>query len=259
MLLHPPIRARLAERFLFNFRMPLEAISKYMPESWLTPQVINGYGVASFCILHLRNITYAPLPTVFGVQSLSSAPRVAVIDQSKGRRDPAVFVTYRQTNSLFGAWYTKGWSAPHPLVESAIEHVSEAEAKVSIHSLHGELQFAATVCPAARLESTLFASTDAFSAFIAQGVSSYGYSRYSRRLTKFDLHKQDMGYSALEAIGVSGSAIESWLSDGAVLDSAFHTRGGQYEWTYHGLTAKERASLIAATNVSICAREIREG
>ena len=259
MLLHPPIRARLAERFLFNFRMPLEAISKYMPEPWLTPQVINGYGVASFCVLHLRNITYAPLPTVFGVQSISSAPRIAVIDRSRGQPDPAVFVTYRQTNSAFGAWYTKYWSAPHPLVEAAIEHVSEGETKVSIHSLLGELQFTATVRPSARLDSALFASRDEFSAFIAQGISSYGYSRYGRRLTKFDLHKQDMGYDVLQATGVSGSAIASWLSDGATLDSVFHTRGGQYEWTYHGLTAKESTRRIAATNAAICAREIREG
>jgi hypothetical protein len=250
MSIHPPIRARLAERFLFNFRMPLEAISRYMPESWLTPQVINGYGVASFCILHLRNITYAPLPTIFGVQSISSALRMAVIDQSEGRRDPALFVIYRQTNSAFGAWYTQCWSAPHPLVESTIKHSSNGESVVSIHSLAGGLQFAAAARPAARLESALFASTEDFSAFLAQGVSSYGCSRYGRRLTKFDLHKQDMGYTVLRPTNVSGSAIEPWLSDGAVLDSAFHTSGGQYEWTYHGLTAKESTCRIAATNAA---------
>lgn len=97
---------------------------------------------------------------------------MAVIDQSQGRRDPSVFVTHRQTNSVFGAWYTKCWSAPHPLVESVIEHVSDEESIVSIHSLGGGLQFTATVRPAARLESALFASTDDFSAFIAQAVDS---------------------------------------------------------------------------------------
>jgi hypothetical protein len=251
MSIHPPIRAHLAERFLFNFRMPLEAMSRYMPEPWLTPQVINGYGVATFCILHLRNITYAPLPTVMGIQSISSAPRMAVIDQSQGHQDPAVFVTHRQTNSGFGAWYTKCWSAPHPLVESVIEHGSNGESNVSIHSLGGGLQFAAAVRSAERLESALFASTDDFSAFIAQGISSYGYSRYGRRLTKFDLHKQDMGYTVIQPIGVRGSGIESWVSDGAILDSAFHTSGGQYEWTYHGLTATESIRRSVVTNASI--------
>ena len=112
----PSVRATLAERFLFNFRMPPDALAAFLPSvPWLVPQTVNGYGVVSFCLLDLRNITVAPLPTIAGLSSISCAPRYAVMDLSHDPPTPSVFVTERQTNSAFGAWFTSlGFSAPHP-------------------------------------------------------------------------------------------------------------------------------------------------
>jgi hypothetical protein len=67
-------------------------------------------------------------------------------------------------------------------------------------------------------------------------VSSYGLSVHGSRLTCVDLHKHDGTYEPLTAVEVSGPLVEEWLSAGAVLDSAFRTSGGLYEWTYRGLT-----------------------
>src|ERR1700721_4067768 len=117
----PVMRASLAERFIFNFRLPSKAFARYLPVSWLAPQEVGGYGVASFCILDLRGITVAPLTTQIGLTSISCAPRYAVLDVSREQAAPAVFVTERQTNSAFGAWFTSlGFSAPHPQVKAAI-------------------------------------------------------------------------------------------------------------------------------------------
>jgi hypothetical protein len=82
----------------------------------------------------------------------------------------------------------------------------------------------------------LWKSTSQFVDFIAQGISSYGLSRHGKRLTKLDLHKEDASYEPLQVLEIGGSAISGWLQDGAVLDSAFRTIGGRYEWTYQGLT-----------------------
>jgi hypothetical protein len=115
MSLMPAVRASLAERFIFNFRLPAEMLATYLPVPWLAPQEVQGYGVASFCILDLRGITVAPLAASIGLASISCAPRYAVLDLSSGSAAPAVFVTERQTNSAFGAWFTSlGFSAPHP-------------------------------------------------------------------------------------------------------------------------------------------------
>ena len=65
----PAVHASLAERFFFNFRLPAKAVARSLPVSWLAPQEVRGYGVASFCILDLRGITVAPLTTQIGLTS----------------------------------------------------------------------------------------------------------------------------------------------------------------------------------------------
>jgi hypothetical protein len=236
MSLMPAVRASLAERFIFNFRLPAKMLATYLPVPWLTPQEVEGYGVASFCILDLRGITVAPLTTSVGLASISCAPRYAVLDLSSGSPTPAVFVTERQTNSAFGAWFTSlGFSAPHPQVEVVMEHQDD-KTLVRVTSPQDGLLFAATVRPSAAMQSALFASKQHFAEFIAQGVSSYGLSRHGSRLTKVDLHKDDADYLPLEVSHLEGTFAEDWRHHGGVFDSGFRTSGGRYEWTYHGLT-----------------------
>lgn len=149
----PSVRATLAERFLFNFRMPPDALRKYLPVSWLVPQPVHGFGVVSFCLLDLRNITVAPLPTVAGLSSVSCAPRFAVLDTLHEAGRPAVFVTERQTNSAFGAWFTTlGFSAPHPYVNVVIEH-QETTMQLWVSTPEGGVLFGATVFETPILES----------------------------------------------------------------------------------------------------------
>lgn len=234
----PAMRASLAERFIFNFRLPTKTFARYLPVSWLSPQEVRGYGVASFCILDLRGITVAPLTTHIGLTSISCAPRYAVLDLSQEQATPAVFVSERQTNSAFGAWFTSmGFSAPHPHVHAEIDHQDD-RTLLRVESVDEGLLFAATVRPAAKADSILFSSPQEFAHFIAQGVSSYGRSRHGSRLTKVDLQKDDAAYTPLEVSNLSGAFADDWQTHGGVLDSAFLTRGGRYEWTYHGLTAE---------------------
>lgn len=232
----PSVRAELVERFIFNFRMSPAALRKSLPVPWLAPQEINGFAVASYCLLDMRNLTVAPLPTVAGLHSLSCAPRYAVIDESGATPKPAVFVTERFTNSAFGAWFTGlGFSAPHPLVDARIEH-QESLATLRVLAADDEPVFSARVRETEKMDSQLWRSASEFVDFIAQGVSSYGVSRHSGRLTKLDLHKEDAAYQPLQVLEIGGSAISAWQQDGAILDSAFRTVGGRYQWTYHGLT-----------------------
>ena len=144
---------------------------------------------SSFCMLDLRGITVAPLTTQFGLTSISCAPRYAVLDLSREQPAPAVFVSERQTNSAFGAWFTSlGFSAPHPQVQVAISYQDD-RTLLRVESLEDGLLFAATVRPSAEAKSMLFSSPKEFGDFIAQGVSSYGLSRHGSRLTKVDLQK----------------------------------------------------------------------
>ena len=158
MSLMPTVRASLAERFIFNFRLPAKMLATYLPVSWLAPQEVHGYGVASFCVLDLGGITVVPLTTSIGLDSISCARRYAVLDVSREQSSRAVFVTERQTNSAFGAWFTSlGFSAPHPQVEAVIDHQDDRTLS-GVDSPDGGLLFTANVGPPAALNSELFAS-----------------------------------------------------------------------------------------------------
>ena len=243
MNLIPPVRAELAERYIFNFRLPPDALAEYLPAPWLSPQTVRGWGVASFCLLDLRGITPAPLsPAFWGLDSVSCAPRYAVLDGAGGgAKRPAVFVTERQTSSAFGAWFTGlGFSCRHPYAEAQIVHQGE-RTEIQADDSHGGAGFCATVTPSAPAPSALFDTPADFGAFIAQGVTSYGLSRYPGRLTQVDLHKDDRGYEPMEVLNLTSPLLDRWRASGAVLDSAFRTRGGRYEWTYLGLRETSRA------------------
>ena len=237
MSLIPPVRAALAERFIFNFRMPLGAMAEMLPAPWLTPLPVRGWGVASFCLLDLRHITAAPLPTVAGINSISCAPRFAVLDHEDGAVRPAVFVETRQTSSPFGAWFTSlGFSCRHPYADAQITH-GDSQTQISVTGEDRNYQFGATVRGAEDTSSMLFDSCAEFGAFIAEGIASYGPSRFPDQLTMVDLHKEDHGYTPLDVLALESPLLAEWQTGGTVLDSAFRTSGGQYEWTYHGLRA----------------------
>lgn len=236
MNLFPPVRANLAERFIFNFRMPPEALTKYLPAPWLTPQLVKGHAVASFCLLDLRDITFAPLPAVCGPASVSCAPRYAVMDTSGPEVRPSVFVTRRYTSSAFGSWLTRlACTAPHPHARAEIRREGRAT-MLRVGGLDEVASFSAEVRAAATDSSLLFPTPEAFAQFIAEGVSSYGLSLRGGRLTKIDLRKEDNGYEPLEVVRMDGPLVESWVADGAEFDSGYRTSGGRYEWTYTGLT-----------------------
>ncbi len=233
------VRATLAERWLFNFRLPPEALTSYLPVDWLAPQCFNGYAVASFCVLDLRNVMAGPFPRRLGLDSLCCAPRYGVIDRSAARPSPAVFMTGRRTDSLLGAWYMRtAFAAVRPSVTTLVERHGHSTT-LQIWDEADRLLFAATVDPATRPASQLFASTAAFAGFIADGVSSYGLCSQPGRLSKIDLHKPATPYHPRAATMLAGSVVQQWQADGGVLDSVFWTSGGEYRWVYNGLTAPE--------------------
>ena len=235
----PPVRASLFERLIFNFRFPPESMANLaglLPEPWLVPQVVNGFGVASFCVLDLRGITVAPMSTAVGLSSISCAPRYAVLDYSHTFARPAVYVTERWSGSAFGSWFTSlGFSAPHPYARAKWNRKG-AGADLELESPRDGLVASARVSRAAEVQSVVFETAEAFAGFIAEGVSSYGLSRYPGRLTKVDLHKADGTYTPMSVEHLDGPIIRQWTSLGGALDSAFRTTGGRYEWTYLGLT-----------------------
>jgi Uncharacterized conserved protein (COG2071) len=229
----PSVRALVEERIIFTYRLPADHLESLLPVTWLTPQLVDGSAVASVCVLRLSKITAGPVPSLFGVQSISAARRYGVRDERSGG-SPAVFVTERTTNSVLGSLFTgAGFSAEHEHVPATISRDDDS----TLVTL-GSDRFTGRAVASPRWSSSLFPTLEDFSTFLAEGIRSYGPSRREGQLTVLDLSKEDKGYEPLTAREVGGSLVQPWLDAGAVLDSVARTVNAKYRWIYHGLTHK---------------------
>ncbi|MFN0137094.1 MAG: hypothetical protein ACKVS9_13370 [Phycisphaerae bacterium] len=229
--LMPKIRARLIERFIFNFRLPIELLGRQLP-SWLAPQSIEGASVGSFCVLDLDQVTFGPVPDELGLRNINCALRFGVIERETGT--PAVYVTERNTNSRLGAFITSlGFPGEHRLVEASI--TSDASgSQIRVRDKEHAL-FSATVARESVLRSSVFRSLDEFSAFMAGGVRSYCPAKNPGCFNVVDLHKSDSTYEPLRVTDLTHDLFsESSGSSDAVQDSAVRTEHGRYVWEYVG-------------------------
>ena len=121
------VTAVLEERLLFNFRVAPEQLATQLPAPWLTPQVVNGSSVLSFCILHLKEVTIWPLPgSIIGWKTISCAYRCGVLDSSSGSPQPAVWIIDRLSDlpiiAKLSPWLL---CDTLPVIRPRIEHVGQ--------------------------------------------------------------------------------------------------------------------------------------
>ena len=226
----PSIRAQLVERFIFNFRVPLDDTERLFPP-WLAPQPIDGAAVGSFCILDLDKVTFDPVPDKLGLRNINCAMRFGAVDRETG--EPSVYVVERNTNSRLGSFITSlGFPGEHTLVNAAISR-EQPGWNVTINEGKKEV-FSAKVTEAAGLESSLFDSVDSFKSFLASGVRSYCPAKKHGKYNVVDLHKDDSVFQPLQVSELCHDLIPWLPTEGTLFDSALRTSGGQYLWEYIG-------------------------
>lgn len=231
----------MAERFIFNFRLRPDEFAKHLPVPWLKPQVFNDWSVASFCILKLTQVTIWPFPRFLGMDTISCAYRCGVIDTSAGGANgPAVYVTDRNTDlsiiARLGPWLL---ADTFPMVRPNIIDNGDTH-MIHITYVDGEELFAAkaTKNSAGQFNPQVFSSVVDFSGFIHSGILSYAPSIYGDALTKIDLIKEDPVYEPLDA-EVDFSRLDGlWADANLEFDSAVRAHGGEYKWTYRGLSSE---------------------
>lgn len=233
------VKARMLERYIFNYRMPPAELAKRLPAPWLEPQVVGGSAAVSFCILWLNRLTVAPFPALFNFTTISCAYRIGVVDTSVDPPEPSVYVTDRWADlplvSILGPLVLQDTI---PVIKAAIGHLPDGKTHLEMSYTDASPLFSAAVRPRAdgTLGSSVFASVEEFTAFIKGGVSSYGASLHPGRLTKVDLYKEDVSYEPLDAsIDYSELVDETWSDAGLAFDSAVRAKGAKYVWAYRGL------------------------
>jgi hypothetical protein len=233
------IRARMVERYIFNFRIRPEELKKRLPAVWLEPQTVRGYSAVSFCILWLERLTLAPIPSIIPFSTISCAYRIGVLDASDGTPEPSVYVIDRWADLPLIA--KLGPLVLHdtiPVIKAAIGHDNAGGTHVQMSYTDGAALFSASVKPRTdgQMGSAVFGSVSDFAQFIKGGVTSYGPSLTPGVLTKVDLYKEDVAYEPLEAaVEFSELNEESWSDAGMEFDSAFRAKGARYVWAYRGL------------------------
>lgn len=237
------ITARMLERYIFNFRLPPDALDERLPATWLRPQEFNGWAVASFCVLVLDRITVWPVPPLFNVSTVSCAYRCGAVDTSGSAPEPTVYITDRNTDRSLVTYLAPLFLQDTiPVVKAAVATSPSVE-EISISHLDGQRIFSADVTPASTpgtLKSEVFDSLDAFAAFIRFGVSSWTPSIRPGCLARVDMAKDDTHYAACGG-HVDYNGLESlWRDAGMELDSIVKTTAGSYRWTYRGLMAADK-------------------
>jgi hypothetical protein len=234
------VHAQLRERFIFNFRLRPDALAARLPVPWLQPQVINGWSVASFCILGLRRVMVAPLPGFLGFTTVSCAYRCGVIDHSGSAPEASVWIVDRNTDlPLIARLAPFLFLDTIPVMRLAIDREPQ-ETGIQVAYLDRQRMFAAKVRPAAagaELNSEVFGSTAEFADFIKKGVSSYTPSIFGDALARVDLVKEDADYRPMDAVIEFDWLERVWLDADLEFDSAVRATGGGYRWTYRGLVS----------------------
>jgi hypothetical protein len=235
------VTARLVERFIFNFRLHPDEFAAHLPVRWLQPQVLNGWSVASFCILKLEEVIIWPFPGFLGFKTISCAYRCGVIDVSDHGSEPSVYITDRNTNVPIIARLAPWWfSDTIPMVRPKITHTDDSST-IQINYLDRQRLFYAEAKNArnpSNLNSEVFDSIDSFSRFIHAGISSYTPSIYGDSLAKVDLIKEDPSYMPLDATIDFSWLDGAWSDAKLIFDSAVRATGGDYKWTYRGLKSE---------------------
>lgn len=230
------IKADMRERFIFNFKMRPEELSKRLPVPWLEPQTVDGWSIVSFCILSLDKLTVSPIPAIFPFHTLSCAYRIGVIDTSGGEPEPSVYITDRYADlPLISKLAPIIMLDTIPTIKAAVGHVGdETHAQMSFPD--GQHIFSAEMRPQeGGLQSGVFDSIDDFARFIKQGVTSYAPSLYQNKYAKVDLIKEDKRYDPLEGEIEHSALSVSWVDADLQFDSAVRATGDLYKWTYRGL------------------------
>ena len=234
------VYGKLLDRYLFNFRVDAQALQAKLPAiEWLTPKLVHGYGVLSFCCLNLENVTMRPLPSILGVNSTSCAYRCGAVDNSRGLSEPSVYVFGRYTNvPLISRLGTILFSGPMRLIDSSIGS-NKFSTEIRTCYPNGKPLFAATISRVrtSSEESQLFDTTEDFVKFIKEGRSSYTPSNHRDHYSRVDLVEDSNYYEAVSARIESNVLNNLWSDTKLILDSVFHATGGRYVLSYLGSVA----------------------
>lgn len=98
----PTMVGTIERRLLINYRVHPDVLARFLPEPF-RPQLVGGLGVAGICLIRLRGLRPAGLPSITGVTSENAAHRVAVEWDGPHGPHAGVYIPRRDSSSRLTA------------------------------------------------------------------------------------------------------------------------------------------------------------
>ena len=231
----PAIRGIIDRRILVNYRADRDVVASLLPAPF-RPKVVNGFAMVGICLIRLKQIRPAFLPSFVGISSENAAHRTAVDWEEKGISREGVYVRRRDTNSRLN---TIAGGRLFPGVHHHACFVVKESAdrfEVALRSDDGETNIAVRGHVANCLPTTsVFASLEDASAFYQRDSMGYSATSDPARFQGLELRCLRWQVEPLSIDEVRSSYFDdqSIFPAGSIeFDCALLMRGIEHEW--HG-------------------------
>jgi hypothetical protein len=231
----PVVRGVIDRRILVNYHVDPDVLAPLLPVPF-RPKVIHGVGMVGICLIRLKRVRPAFLPSSLGISSENAAHRTAVEWDENGEIREGVHVRRRDTdswlNALAGGRLFPGlqYHAQFTVTESANRF------EVALRSDDGVTCMLVRGSRADQLpRSSVFPSLEAASAFFQAGSLGYSATSDPTRFEGLELRCSNWRVEPLEVEEVRSSFFDdvSLFPKGSIkFDCALLMRGIEHEW--HG-------------------------
>jgi hypothetical protein len=217
-----------------NYRVNPDVLQAVLPPPF-HPKLERGVGIAGICLIRLRGVRPAFVPSWLGISSENAAHRIAVEWRDEtGRLREGVYIPRRDTNSRLNA-IAGGRLFPGMHHHAGfIVHETADRFEISLRSDDGGTRLTLCATLAAELPKTsVFPSLAAASAFFQAGSLGYSATNDPRRYQGLELRCLAWQVEPLDVAEVHSSFFENTavFPPGSVeFDCALLMRGIRHAW-----------------------------
>jgi hypothetical protein len=230
----PTMHGIIDRRILVNYRVNPDLLQAILPPPF-HPKLVRGVGIAGICLIRLRGLRPAFMPSWLGISSENAAHRIAVEWQDDtGRLCDGVYIPRRDTNSrlntLVGGRLFPG--VHHHARFDVHETLERFEIALCSDDGGTRLSVRATIAPELP-KTSVFQSLPAASEFFRTGSLGYSATADTRRHQGLELRCLDWQMEPLAVEEVHSSFFEqaSVFPPGSVeFDCALLMRGIRHAW-----------------------------
>lgn len=239
----PVMRGVIDRRILVNYHVDPAVLAPLLPAPF-RPKVVHGVGMVGICLIRLKGVRPAFVPSWLGIASENAAHRTAVEWDDGGTVREGVYVRRRDTSSRLNA-LAGGRLFPgiHHRAAFTVRETADHFA-VALRSADGETHLSVRGLRTDRLPaSSVFGSLDEASAYFRTGSLGYSATPDPARFQGLELRCRTWTVEPLDVEEVRSSFFENetFFPKGSIgFDCALLMRGIEHEW--HG-----RADLCYTT------------